>query len=67
MPFLLPSMSLSPISAGLVLSQLPWWDSVAPKTGGLGSIPGQGARSHMSQLKILRAATKTQLSQLNKY
>ena len=38
----------------------------APKAGGLGSIPGQGARSHMlqlivhmPQLKIPRAATKT--------
>ena len=26
--------------------------------GGLGASPGQGTRSHMRQLKILRAATK---------
>ena len=30
---------------------------------GPGSIPGQGTRSHMSQLKILPAATETQHSQ----
>ena len=33
--------------------------------GGLGSIPGQGTRSHMLQLKILHAATKTQREQIN--
>ena len=33
--------------------------------GGLGSIPGQGTRSHMLQLKILHAATKTQRKQIN--
>ena len=42
----------------------PWWssdeDSVLPMQGGLDSVPGQGTRSHMSQLKILHAATKTQ-------
>ena len=34
---------------------LPWWPSgslQAPNTGGLGSIPGQEARSHVLQLKI---------------
>ena len=35
----------------------------APNAGGLGSIPGQGTRSHMLQLKIPHAATKTQRSQ----
>ena len=30
----------------------------APNVGGLGSISGQGTRSHMPQLKILHAATK---------
>ena len=42
-----------------------------PNAGGLGSIPGQGTRSHilqlrvrMPQLKILHAATKTQHSQI---
>ena len=29
--------------------------------------PGQGAISHMSQLKILHASTKTRCSQINKY
>ena len=33
--------------------------------GGLGSIPGQGTRSHMLQLKILHAATNTQREQIN--
>ena len=32
---------------------------------GLGSIPGQGTRSHMPQLKIPSAATKTWSSQIN--
>ena len=36
----------------------------APNAGGPGSIPGQGTRSHMPQLKILLATTKTQLSQV---
>ena len=46
----------------------------APNAGGLGSISGQGTRSHMlqtgvhrPQLKILHAATKTQYSQINKH
>ena len=46
----------------------------APNSGDLGSIPGQGTRSHMVQLKtphapekILQAATKTWQSQINKY
>ena len=30
------------------------------------SFPGQGTRSHMSQLKSLHAATETQCSQTNK-
>ena len=38
-----------------------------PNAGGLGSIPGQGTRSHMLQLKVPHAATKTQHSQINKY
>ena len=38
-----------------------------PNAEGLGLIPGQGTRSHMPQLrlKILRASTKTQCSQIN--
>ena len=38
----------------------------AYNAGGLGSIPGQGTRSHMPQLKILHAATKIRRSQTNK-
>ena len=36
----------------------------APNAGAPGSIPGQGTRSHMLQLKILHAATKTQCNQI---
>ena len=43
-----------------------WLRLRALNAGGLGSIPGQGTRSHMLQLKILHAATKTQHSQMNK-
>ena len=46
-----------------------WLRLHVPKAGGLSSIPGQGTRSHMLQLRvrtlqpqILRAATKTQCS-----
>ena len=35
-----------------------WLRLQAPNAGGLGSIPGQGTRFHMLQLKILNAATK---------
>ena len=43
-----------------------WWTSLvppghflcAPNEGDLGSIPGQGSRSHMLQLKILHATIK---------
>ena len=35
--------------------------------GGLGSIPSQGARSHMLQLKILHTATETRHSQINNF
>ena len=50
-----------------------WLRLCTPKAGGLGSIPGQGTRSHMLQLrfhmlqlKILCAPTKTWSSQINK-
>ena len=57
-----------------------WVRLHAPNAGGLGSIPGQGTRSRMPQLKIpqaamkilqaamkiLQAATKTHHSQINK-
>ena len=38
-----------------------------PNSEGPGSIPGQGTRSHMLQLKIPCATTKTWYSQINKY
>ena len=44
-----------------------WLRVHAPNARGLASIPGQGARSHMPQLKILHAVTKTQCSQIDKY
>ena len=37
----------------------------APSAGVLGSIHGQGTRSHISQLKILSATTNTLCSQIN--
>ena len=37
-----------------------WLRLCAPNAGGLGSIPGQGTRSHMPQLKILHATMKTE-------
>ena len=37
-----------------------------PNAGGPGLIPGQGTRSHILQLKILHAATKTCCSQIKK-
>ena len=50
-----------------------WLRLLAPNAGGLDSIPGQETTSCMPQLnilraamKILRAATKTQCSQINK-
>ena len=55
-----------------------WLSVCAPKAGGLGTIPGQATRSHMSQLracvpqlKVPHAATKIKdpegHSQINKY
>ena len=41
-----------------------WLRLYTPNTGDLGSILGQGTRSHMPQLKILLATTTTQLSQV---
>ena len=38
-----------------------------PKCRGLGSVPSQGTRSHMLQLKIPHAATKTQPNKIFKY
>ena len=44
-----------------------WLRLLAPKEGSPGSIPGQGIRSLLLQLKILDVTTKTQHSQINKY
>ena len=44
-----------------------WLRLRAPNAGSPGSIPGQGTRSRMPQLKILHAPTKTRCSQINKY
>ena len=43
-----------------------WLRLYAPSARDPGSIPGQGTRSHMPQLKIPRAATKTWCSEINK-
>ena len=43
-----------------------WLRLCVPNSGDLGLIPGQETRSHMSQLKIPQATTKTQHSQINK-
>ena len=43
-----------------------WLRLYTPNGGGLGSIPGQGTRSHMPQLESLHSATKTWCSQMNK-
>ena len=44
-----------------------WLRLHAPKAAGPGSIPGQGTRSLMLQLKIPDATTKTQSSQMHKF
>ena len=43
-----------------------WLRLCAPNAGDLSSIPGQGTRSHMPQLKIPCATIKTWCSQINK-
>ena len=43
-----------------------WLRLCALNAGGMGSIAGQGTRSHMPQLKILNASTKTRCSQIHK-
>ena len=44
-----------------------WLRLSTPGARGLGSIPSQGTRSYMLQLKILYASMKTWHSQINKY
>ena len=43
-----------------------WLRLHTPNAGCPGSIPGKGAISHMSQLKIPHTTNKTQTSQINK-
>ena len=43
-----------------------WLVVHAPSAGGRSLIPGQGTRSHMLQVKIPSATTKTHCSQKNK-
>ena len=49
------------LSCGSVVQ---WLRLHSPNAGGPGSIPGQGTRSHMPQLKIPHAATKTWCSHI---
>ena len=42
-----------------------WLRLHAPNAGGLGSVPGQGAKSYMLRLTIPHAETKTWWSQIN--
>ena len=44
-----------------------WLRPQAPNSGGPGSNPGRGTRSHMLQLKIMQVATETCWSQINIY
>ena len=44
-----------------------WLRLHTPSSGGPGLIPGQGTRSHMLQLKIPHAASKTWCSQIKKW
>ena len=53
----------SPFGTSLVFQ---WLRLHAANAEGPGSIPGQGTRFHIPQLKILHATTKTQHSQINK-
>ena len=64
---------LKPGHAGTFLL-VQWLRYHTPNAEGLGSIPGQGTRSHMPQLRIcmpqpktLHVTTKTWYSQINKY
>ena len=43
-----------------------WLRLCTPSAGGPSSIPGQGTRSHMTQIKIPHAVAKTWCSQINK-
>ena len=62
LPICPPDIKFSFPGTSLVVQ---WLRLRVPDAGGLGSIPGQGTSSHMPQLKILHAATKTHHSQIN--
>lgn len=51
------SKFITSISWGTSL-MVQWLRLCAPNAGGLGSIPGEGIRSHTPQLEIPNAATK---------
>ena len=53
-------------SLGL-LRWVQWLRLHIPNAGGLNSIPGQGTRSHMPQIKIPHATTNTQHSQIDNF
>ena len=53
------------LESGISLVVL-WLRRHAPNAGDPGSIPGQGALSHLLKLKMLHATTRTQQSQINK-
>ena len=46
--------------------EVQWPRLCAPSAGGLGSLPGPGTRSHLPQLRVPPATTKTWHSQINK-
>jgi len=47
--------------------EIQWLKFHVPNARGLGSIPGQGTRSHVLLLKILHVTANTRHSQINKY
>ena len=74
---LLPAHHSFPISARHLYQRLQtgpysppnWWRWLrlhTPSAGGLGSIPGQGTRSHIPQLQFLCVANKTQCNWIDK-
>ena len=44
-----------------------WLRFCAPSAGGPGSVPGQGTRSHMPQLKSLCAAVRLGAAEIKQY
>ena len=62
----LPSSALNKGIRHRTFLVVQWLRLCAFNAGVLGSIPGQGTRSHMEQLKIPLATTKTHSVQQNK-